>query len=64
MVNREMRLKTDEPQGPQIMLNYLRNPKTGKADRIRTAPLKAGMRIERMGKIYEVDAHGTQRRVK
>jgi hypothetical protein len=32
--------------------------------RVVTVPFRVGMRLQRGGKVYEVDAKGTQRRVK
>ena len=52
-----------EPEAPKIMLGFVRNVKSGELDQVRCVPLTPGMRIKRMGKLYEVDAKGTQRRV-
>ena len=60
----ETMMELDKPKGPQIMLQFLRDPKTGAASKIRTVPFKAGIQINRCGRSYVVDANGTQRRVK
>jgi len=65
--NRRSELGTgsDEPVSqPEIMINFMRDPKTGSIVRTRTVPFKPGMVIERGGRRYQVDKKGTQRRVK
>ena len=48
---------------PQVIISSFHHPKTGDLY-VRMVPLRPGMIIERNGKRYQVDAKGTQRRVK
>jgi hypothetical protein len=62
METEKRRLKKEDP-GPKIAISFMRNPETGKVDRIRTVKFEPGMIITRNGKRYRLDAKGTQRKI-
>jgi len=48
---------------PQIMLEYMRDPKSGDLLKIRTCDFIPGLVIERAGRRYQLQADGSQRRI-
>jgi hypothetical protein len=52
----------DKTAPPQILLGYMRG-QDGNITGVRHVDFKAGIRIQRCGKVYEVKANGQQVRV-
>lgn len=60
-----MKSKIDDfSQAAQIMLQLMRDKNSGLIVSVRHVDLTPGMRIERCGRVYQIDKNGTQRRVK